>query len=104
MSSNDNASIDNAEYENPYTLTSVNKSSPPEGTEGSDWYRYIVERDSSTIVGCMRGTLQQVTSYAKDFVEKLNIRAHTRKNYSTWSPPRLKKADNPSQPKISTAG
>jgi hypothetical protein len=88
MSTDDNATL----LENPYTLSSVNKTSAPAGTQGNDWYRYVVERDNSTIVGCMRGTLQQVTTYAKEFVEKLNIRTHTRKNYSTWSPPNKKGA------------
>jgi len=90
MSSEENSAV----FENPYSLLSVNKTTAPAGTEGNDWYRYVVERDSSTIVGCMRGTLQQVTSYAKDFVEKLNIRTHTRKSYSTWSPPHQKKNAN----------
>jgi len=90
MPSDDNAVL----VEKPYSLSSINKTSAPEGTEGNDWYRYVVERDNSTIVGCMRGSLQQVTAYAKEFVEKLNVRSHTRKNYSTWSPPHQKKTAN----------
>jgi hypothetical protein len=88
MSSNDTATT----FENPYTLSSVNKTTAPAGTQGNDWYRYVVERDDSTIVGCMRGTLQQVTAYAKEFVENLNSRTKNRKNYSTWSPPNKKSA------------
>lgn len=72
--------------EHPYTLVSVNKTKAPCGSEGSDWFQYLVERDGSTIVGCMRGTLIQVTDYAKDFVEKLNIRSNKRASYSTWQP------------------
>ncbi len=43
--------------ENPYTLVSVNKTKAPQESEGNDWYQYIVERDGSTMVGYMRGTL-----------------------------------------------
>jgi len=87
MSSNDNITC----VEKPYTLSSVNKTTAPAGTDGHDWCRYVVERDNSTIVGCMRGTLQQVTAYAEEFVQNLNVRSHSRKNYSTWSPPNQKK-------------
>jgi hypothetical protein len=82
MSLNDDVAF--AEY--PYTLVSVDKTKAPQGSEGTDWWQYLVERDGSTIVGCMRGTLMQVTDYAKDFVEKLNVRSNKRASYSTWSP------------------
>jgi hypothetical protein len=82
MSLND----DLAFCDSPYTLVSVDKTKAPQGSEGGDWCQYLVERDGSTIVGCMRGTLKQVTDYAKDFVEKLNVRSNKRANYSTWAP------------------
>lgn len=90
MPSNDDTSL----FENPYILLSVNKTSAPAGSEGNDWYRYVVERDSSTIVGCMRGSLNQVTSYAYEFVEKLNVRSHSRKGYSSWSTSQKKPRPN----------
>jgi len=90
MSLNDDLAI----TDSPYALVSVYKTKAPQGSEGSDWYRYLVERNGSTIVGCMRGTLLQVTDYAKDFVEKLNIRSKKRSNYSTWGPT-YKKAAKP---------
>jgi hypothetical protein len=83
-----------ATFENPYTLSSVNKAKAPAGTDGNDWYRYVVERDSNTIVGCMRGTFQQVSTYAEEFVENLNIRSHSRKRYSQWSPSSQKRPVN----------
>lgn len=87
MSSNENMAC----IERQYTLSSVKKTTAPAGGDGNEWYRYVVERDNSTIVGCMRGTLQQVTAYAEEFVENLNVRSHSRKNFSTWSPPNQKK-------------
>lgn len=98
MPSDDNTAV----MEKPYSLASINKTAAPAGSEGNDWYRYVVERDDSTIVGCMRGTLQQVTAYAKEFVEKLNVRTHTRKSYSTWSQPQPRKT-TPKPPKASIA-
>lgn len=88
MSSDDDVAL----ADKAYTLVSVDKTTAPQGNEGSSWYQYIVERDGSTIVGSMRGTLPQVTNYANEFVEKLNIRSRTRSSYSTWSPPHKKAA------------
>ncbi len=69
-----------APVENPYTLVSANKTKAPQKSEGNDWYQYIEKRDGSTGVGYMRGTLLQVTEYARDDVEKLNFRFGTRTN------------------------
>ena len=79
----------------PYSLVSVDKAKAPQGSEGSDWYQYRVERDGSAIVGCMRGSVLQVTDYAKDFVEKLNVRSNKRASYSTWSPAYKKTGKTP---------
>jgi len=67
-----------------YTVVSVEKTEAPEGGDGGEWYRYVVGRDKSTIVGNMRGTLQQVTHYAKEFVENLNSRTGVPKVRSAW--------------------
>lgn len=67
-----------------YSVVSVEKTDAPAGAEGDDWFRYVVARDNSEIVGNMRGTLKQVTKYAKEFVENLNQRAQSKKGYSHW--------------------
>lgn len=69
-----------------FAVVSVEKTKAPAGTEGDDWYRYIVECDNSQIVGNMRGTQKAVTQYASEFVENLNERARTPKGRSTWAP------------------
>lgn len=69
-----------------FSVVSVEKTTPPAGAEGDNWYKYIVSRDNSEIVGSMQGSLQQVTNYAKEFVENLNTRASTPKGRSTWAP------------------
>lgn len=69
-----------------FAVVSVEKTAAPAGTDGDDWYRYVVECDNSQIVGNMRGTQQAVTQYASEFVENLNERARTPKGRSTWAP------------------
>ncbi len=68
-----------------YSVTSVEKIDPPEGGEAGNWYRYVVENARSTITGCRRGSLQQVTRHAKSFAEELNARAGGRVA-SPWAP------------------
>ena len=71
---------------NQFSVVSVEKTAAPDGADGDNWYKYIVARDNSEIVGNMRGSLQQVTKYAKEFVENLNTRASMPKGRSTWAP------------------
>ncbi len=68
-----------------YRVISVEKTEPPEGAEGKDWYRYIIERAGSTIAGHRRGTAQQVTRHAKAFADDLNARTSGRAT-SPWAP------------------
>ena len=72
-----------------YSLACVEKTEAPVGAEGKNWYRYVIERATSTIVGQRRGTLQQVTSHAEAFVEELNARSSGR-SASAWAPRRKK--------------
>lgn len=74
-----------------FAVVSIEKTSAPEGSEGGNWYQYIVARDNSKIVGNMRGTLQQVTKYADEFVENLNNRASLPRGRSSWAPSPSKK-------------
>lgn len=68
-----------------YSVTCVEKVDPPQGSEGQNWYRYVIKAAGSTIAGCRRGTLQQVTCHAKAFADELNARALGRgRGTSTW--------------------
>ncbi|MCP4406541.1 MAG: hypothetical protein GY807_02035 [Gammaproteobacteria bacterium] len=73
-----------------YKVVCVEKTNPPEGVENGTWYRYVIECGNSTIVGNRRGTLQQVTSHADDFVEGLNTRPRI-PGRSMWAPRQKKK-------------
>jgi len=74
-----------------FAVVSIEKTPAPEGSEGGNWYKYVVARDNSKIVGNMRGTLQQVTKYADEFVENLNNRASLPRGRSSWAPSPSKK-------------
>ncbi len=58
----------------PYELAEVEKVSSPEGAAGDDWYRYVLVRRASRIVGFRRGSLMDVTAYAEDCAEAFNDR------------------------------
>lgn len=69
-----------------YKVVSVEKTDPPEGADGGNWYRYVVGRgDSSSLVGSRRGTLKQVTEHAETLADDLNARSG-RKGKSVWAP------------------
>ncbi len=74
---------------NKYVLGSVESIEPPEGMPEGDWVRYMVVYGDK-IMSCIRaGTLKDVTLYAEEYVEYLNLR--TSKGYSTYSPRKVKK-------------
>lgn len=81
-----NAHVDVArlEAERRYEVVSIEKTEPPAGAEGSDWYRYVVKSPRSTITGSRRGSRQQVRRHAEDFAAELNARADGR-GFSPWS-------------------
>lgn len=57
-----------------YRLVRVEKSDPPAGMQGDNWYRYILRRKNGDIVGRRCGSYQQVSNYAQTFTEELNAR------------------------------
>jgi hypothetical protein len=73
----------------PFTVVSVEKTEPLAGTIGESWYRYILKWEHGTIVGTRSGTLQQVTSHARDFTDERNIRAEAA-GVSIWTRRRQK--------------
>jgi hypothetical protein len=69
---------------NAFKLTCVEKIDPPEGGQGQDWYRYVIESGCSTITGQRRGSIEDVTAYATHCAEQLNARGL--KVQSIWVP------------------
>ena len=73
----------------PFSVVSVEEIEPLAGAIDGSWYRYILEWEHGTIVGTRCGTLQQVTSHAKDFIDDRNFRDET-PGYSIWTRRRKK--------------
>jgi len=66
-----------------YQVVSVEKTDPPEGVTGGNWYRYVIELEGQTIVSSRRGTLKQVTEYAKECAANMSNRFS--RGRSHWS-------------------
>ena len=69
-----------------FKVVSVEKSEAPQGAEGNNWHRYVIERGNSQIIGNMRGSLQKVKSKVSEYVENLNERSASPKGRSQWTP------------------
>lgn len=65
-----------------FTVTAVEAVPEQECGEGS-WYRYVLEAMGSTITGRRRGTLDEVTRYAREFAEQINERYNSA-GWTTW--------------------
>jgi hypothetical protein len=72
-----------------YQVVTVEKTDPPEGAISGSWYRYVIELDGQTIVSSRRGTLKQVTEYAKECAENMSNRFS--RGRSHWSSRNAKK-------------
>ena len=57
-----------------YHVSSVEKADAPGGSQGLDWYCYVLKNNRSTINGFRRGTRQNVCDYAARYAEQLNER------------------------------
>ncbi|MFP3874378.1 MAG: hypothetical protein ACLFQT_12065 [Thiohalophilus sp.] len=55
-----------------YALVSIEKSPPPQGQSGDNWYRYEIAGGAATIVGYRRGTLGETRVVARECVMHLN--------------------------------
>lgn len=67
-----------------YLVKVVEKTAAPDGCDGNNWYRYVLERNGSMLVGQRRGTLNQVTRYAEELADDVNSRSGG-KGPSQWS-------------------
>ncbi len=73
-----------------YQVASVEKAKMPAGTEGDDWYRYVLSSGSSLITGFHRGSRAEVKEYASHCVEEFNLRSVSGKSARVMAPPKKK--------------
>jgi hypothetical protein len=58
-----------------YEMVSIRRADPPPGTEGSNWYRYVIAfGGSNNIQGYRQGKLNDVTVEVEEIVAQLNGR------------------------------
>ena len=60
-----------------FRVALVEKSAVPQGAEGEDWYRYVLESGYAAITGWRRGSLREITQHARHCAEELNARNTT---------------------------
>ena len=63
----------------PYELISVQKSSAPEGSDGSDWVSYRIAQGTNTITGYRQGSLATIRASLQETVVALNERRSPRR-------------------------
>ncbi|MDH5784427.1 MAG: hypothetical protein OEZ16_02325 [Chromatiales bacterium] len=57
-----------------YQVVAVEKIDTPDGMDGNNWYRYLIQRKGSAIDGMKSGTLNSVTLHAESVASDLNDR------------------------------
>jgi len=58
-----------------YEIISIKRAEAPPGTEGSNWYDYVIAfAGTNTVQGCRQGSLKDVTIAVEEIVEQLNER------------------------------
>jgi hypothetical protein len=60
-----------------FRVALVEKAAAPQGAEGDNWCRYVLESGHSAITGWRRGSLQEVTQHAIRSTEELNTRSNS---------------------------
>ena len=67
-----------------YRVSSVEKTAVPEGAEGDNWCRYVIENGFATLMGWRRGSLREITQHAIRCVETLNARNDKSASHRTY--------------------
>ena len=59
---------------NEYQVTTVEKTTAPDGMLGDNWYRYVIRRGKQVIDCKKTGSLKTVTEHAASVAELINSR------------------------------
>jgi hypothetical protein len=57
-----------------FIIETIEKSEPPKGVTGTNWFRYTVAQGGHKITGFKSGTLKNVTEHVENFIYGLNER------------------------------
>ncbi len=80
-----NEQVEAIKKDKPYSVIHVEKIETPDGMEGDNWYRYIIDYGKSKIEGKKPGTLKLVKQHAEAVVEDLNSRSFTLGNTGAYA-------------------
>lgn len=69
------SSKNDEETEIKFPVNAIEKTDPPEGVDGGEWYEYTIGEGNTAIVGKRSGSLRSVTRYVKEFADNLNQRS-----------------------------
>ncbi len=67
----------------PFRLVSIERTEPPNGAAGKNWYRYTIRQGVNAINGYLQGTQTAVKTSAEQIVGQLNERRAGRWGYRT---------------------
>ena len=57
-----------------FSVDVVEKSDPPDGDNGRQWYRYVLVSECTQVTGFCTGTREEVQAHALQVAEELNTR------------------------------
>ncbi len=67
----------------PFRLVAIERTEPPDGAAGKNWYRYTIRQGANAINGYLQGTQTAVKHSAEQIVGQLNERRAGRWGYRT---------------------
>ncbi len=76
----------------PYGIVSIKRTEAPEGTEGKNWYSYVISQGPNIIQGYRQGSLRAVTEAVEEVVGQLNERRMGKRGRVNLVPTPKKKA------------
>lgn len=69
-----------------YRVASVEKTAVPQGAEGDNWCRYVIDNGYTTLMGWRRGSLREITQHAVRYAEELNTRNNKGPSHGAYRP------------------
>ncbi len=76
----------------PYGIVSIKRTDAPAGTEGKNWYNYVISQGPNIIQGYRQGSLKAVTEAVEEVVGQLNERRMGKRGRVNLVPTPKKKA------------
>lgn len=65
-----------------FEIRSIQRTEPPEGTDGSTWCHYVIKQGNNTIRGFRQGNLKTVRGEVKEIVKRLNDRRSGKRSFA----------------------